>query len=99
VQRLVLLVESVRTTSWTLFCFLLLFFTVQVWNLLVIETNADGRVVLETAWKDTCEEEMKAFLGILMVMGIKKFPDPLMLLIVGWFGLFHDTEGDAQAAI
>jgi len=54
--------------------FLLLFFTIQVWNLLVTETNAYGKETLGESWEDTCEEEMRAFLGILIVTGIKKFP-------------------------
>ncbi len=50
------------------------FFTTQVWELLVSETNAYGARIIPGSWRDTDERELKAYLGILIVMGIVQLP-------------------------
>ena len=57
------------------------FFTDEVWTLLVTETNryaAQCRAASTTStqrpWHDITKEEMKAFVGMLMAMGICKLP-------------------------
>ena len=57
------------------------FFTDEVWELLVVETNrfaaqfrASQSASRPRPWHDVTEEEMKAFVGMLMVMGICKLP-------------------------
>ena len=49
-------------------------FTAQVWDLLVSETNAYAARIMPSNWNDTCEQEMKAFLGILILMSMCKLP-------------------------
>ena len=57
------------------------FFTNDVWDLLVTvtETNRYAALNISTAsrprpWKPVMKEEMKAFIGILMAMGIFRLP-------------------------
>ena len=57
------------------------FFTEEVWDLLVRETNrfaAQVRAELTSSsprpWHDVDKDEMKAFVGVMMVMGICKLP-------------------------
>ena len=57
------------------------FFTDEVWDLLVDETNryaAQCRASMSARrprpWHDVTREEMKAFVGMLMVMGICRLP-------------------------
>ena len=57
------------------------FFTDEVWDLLVTETNryanqcrAQSTSRTQRPWHDVTKEEMKAFVGMLMVMGICKLP-------------------------
>ena len=44
------------------------FFMTQVWDLLVSETNTYGMRVIPSTWVNTCEAEMKAFLGLLNII-------------------------------
>ena len=51
------------------------YFTDEVWNLLVTETNRYAQANLSSmpharAWTDVTIEEMKAFIGITILMGI-----------------------------
>ena len=55
------------------------FFTDEVWALLVRETNRYAGAMMKCtpsarAWYDTTVEEMKAFVGLLILMGIQKLP-------------------------
>ena len=54
------------------------FFTNEVWELLVVETNRYAALSSNApgtrSWHDVVVEEMKAFVGILMAMGIAKLP-------------------------
>ena len=54
------------------------FFTTDVWDLLVTETNRFAALRTQTRhsrpWKDTTVEELKAFIGILILMGIVRLP-------------------------
>ena len=55
------------------------FFYDQVWNLIETETNRYASSCTETnpssrAWVDTEVEELKAFVGLLILMGIVKLP-------------------------
>ncbi len=56
--------------------YLFYFFTAQVWDLLVSQTNANtyGARIIPDKWIDTCEEEIKAYLGFLVIMGLCKLP-------------------------
>lgn len=65
-------------TALELFC---RFFTDGVWGLLVTETNRYAAFVRSQStstnprpWYDVTVEEMKAFIGVLMIMGISKLP-------------------------
>ena len=56
----------------SLFC---RYFTDEVWNLLVTETNCYAQANLSSmpnarAWTDVTTEEMKVFIGITILMGI-----------------------------
>ena len=60
-----------RMSTEAFFCF----FTLEVWNLLAQETNSYAtRVGAPSTWYDTYIEEMKAFIGMLIIMGISKLP-------------------------
>ncbi len=50
------------------------YFTTQVWGLLVSETNAYGARIIPGNWRDTDERELKAYLDILIIMGIYQLP-------------------------
>ena len=55
------------------------YFTDEVWNLLVTETNRYAQANLSSmpnarAWTDVTIEEMKAFIGITILMGIIQLP-------------------------
>lgn len=60
-------------------------FTLDVWDLLVRETNRYARHKISTTpptsrgilstWHDTCREEMMAFIGLILNMGIIQLPD------------------------
>ncbi len=55
------------------------FFTDEVWELIVVETNryANSFVANNSgsgAWIDTTENELKAFIGLLILMGIVRLP-------------------------
>ena len=53
------------------FCFL----TIEVWDLLVQESNNyAARTAVPSIWYDTTVEEMQAFIGMLIIMGISKLP-------------------------
>ena len=59
--------------------FLNRFFTNEVWDLLVTETNRYAALNISSAsrprpWQPVTNEEMKAFIGILMAMGILRLP-------------------------
>ena len=46
---------------------------VEVWELLMQETNTyAARISASSGWYDTSVEEMKAFIGMLIIMGISK---------------------------
>ena len=62
----------------SLFC---RYFTDEVWNLLVTETNPYAHANFSSmanahAWIDVTTEEMKAFIRITIVMGIIQLPQP-----------------------
>ena len=64
----------VNRTSTILEAFFL-FFTLEVWNLFAQETNSyAARVGAPSTWYDTYIEEMKASIGMLIIMGISKLP-------------------------
>ena len=65
---------NVLSTSSSLIDAFYIFFTVQVWDLLVTETNTYGARIIPGDWVDTYVEEMKAFIGMLIVMGVAKLP-------------------------
>ena len=55
------------------------YFTDEVWDLLVMETNRYAHANTSSrphsrAWNDVCVEEMKAFIGMLLLLGIIKLP-------------------------
>ena len=57
--------------------FFFLFFADEVWDLMVTETNryasqcrASSSSVRPRAWRDVTVEEMQAFMGVMMGMGI-----------------------------
>ena len=50
------------------------YFTTQVWGLLVSEMNAYGVKIIPGNWRDTDERELEAYLGILIIMGIDQLP-------------------------
>ena len=57
------------------------FFTDELWDLLVVETNHFAAMKWQNItspsgrpWHDVTIEEMKAFIGMLMLMGICKLP-------------------------
>ena len=57
----------------------LLFYTDEVWDLLVMETIRYAGENLSTSchawkWKDISVQKMKAFVGILIMMGILQIP-------------------------
>ena len=61
-----------NTNAASLFC---RYFTDEVWNLLVTETNRYAQANLSSMpnahkWTDVTTEEMKAFIGITILMGI-----------------------------
>ena len=61
-----------NTSALSLFC---RYFTDEVWNLLLTETNRYAHVNLSSmpnacAWTDVTIDEMKAFIGVTIVMGI-----------------------------
>ena len=63
-------------SSADLFCH---FFTDEVWSLIVSETNRYASATRKStpcarAWYDTTFEELKAFVGILILMGIQRLP-------------------------
>ena len=65
-----------NTTVVSLFCS---YFTDEVWNLLVTETNHYAQANLSSipnahAWTDITTEEMKAFIRITILMGIIQLP-------------------------
>ena len=69
---------STTVSALDLFC---RFFVVGVWDLLVTETNRYAAQTMQNSthahprpWTDIGVEEMKAFVGILMLMGICKLP-------------------------
>ena len=65
------IVNRTSTILEAFFCF----FTLEVWNLLAQETNSyAARVGAPSTWYDTYIEEMKAFIGMLIIMGISKLP-------------------------
>ena len=57
----------------------------DIWDLLVTETNNYARHKIQTTppsrrgilstWRDTCREEMMAFIGLILTMGIIQLPD------------------------
>ena len=56
-----------------------LFFTDEVWDLLVLETNRFAALNLSHTprarpWQDITKDEMKAFIGLLVTMGILRLP-------------------------
>ena len=55
------------------------YLTDKVWDLLITETNryahANTSIRLQSrAWNDVCVEGMKAFIGMLILLGIIKLP-------------------------
>ena len=65
-----------NTNAASLFC---RYFTDEVWNLLVTETNRYAQANLSSMpnaciWTDVTTEEMKAFIGITILMGIIQLP-------------------------
>ena len=60
-----------NTSALDLFC---RFFTSEVWDLLVEETNRQAQALDVPKWVDIAVVEMKAFIGLLIVMGILKLP-------------------------
>ena len=53
------------------------YFTDEVWDLLTTETNGYAHANTSSrphsrAWNDVCVEEMKAFIGILILLGVIK---------------------------
>ena len=65
---------NVLSTSSSLIDAFYIFFTVQVWDLLVTETNTYGARIIPGDWVDTYVEEIEAFIGMLIVMGVAKLP-------------------------
>ena len=63
------------STTGDLFC---RFFTDQVWDLVMVETNRYANSFVDNpsarAWTDTTVEELKAFVGLLILMGIVRLP-------------------------
>jgi len=64
----------------TVLDFFMLFFTTVVWNLLVVQTNlyysqriADKPSSME--WADVTVEEMMAFIGLVIAMGVVRLPE------------------------
>ena len=65
-----------RSTPGDLFCH---FFSDQVWDLIMVETNRNANSFIDNnsstrAWTDTTVEELKAFVGLLILMGIVRLP-------------------------
>ena len=55
------------------------FFTDEVWELLVLETNRFAALVCGTTprarpWSDVSQQEMRAFFGVLIYMGVCRLP-------------------------
>ena len=70
------------TTAVDLFCS---YFTEEVWALLVTETNRYAKSNRSSkpkarAWTDITVEEMKAFIGLLIIMGVVKLPRLIMYM-------------------
>ena len=65
---------NVLSTSSFLIDAFYIFITVQVWDLLVTEMNTYGARIIPGDWVDTYVEEMQAFIGMLIVMGVAKLP-------------------------
>ena len=64
------------STTGDLFC---RYFTDQVWDLVMVETNRYANSFVDNnpsarAWTDTTVEELKAFVGLLILMGIVRLP-------------------------
>ena len=58
-----------------------LYFTNEVWEMMVVETNryyaqqyAEKPDKHKTEWHDTTKEELQAFVGVLILMGIARLP-------------------------
>ena len=51
-----------------------LFFTVEVWELLVAMTNKYAKSKITQGWKETDVAEMKAFFGLILAMGLLRLP-------------------------
>ena len=68
------------------------FFTPEVWDLLVTETNRYAGLRPQTSgsrpWHDTTVQELKAFIGILILMGIVRLPR----LELYWSQTFPEIE-------
>ena len=77
--------SSVLVTGSTILQAFFLFFTTEVWSLLVEETNHYATRVGIVGWFDTSIEEMKAFVGMLIFMGILKLPTVELY----WSGEYH----------
>ena len=70
------------TTAVDLFCS---YFTEEVWALLVTETNRYAKTnrfgkPKACAWIDITVEEMKAFIGLLIIMEVEKLPQLIMYM-------------------
>ena len=68
------------TTAVDLFCS---YFTEEVWALLVTETNCYAQTNRSSkpkarAWTNVTVEELKAFIGLLIIMGVVKLPRLIM---------------------
>ena len=55
------------------------FFSDEVWDLITVETNCYANSTIENnpsipTWSDTIVEELKAFVGLLILMGIVRLP-------------------------
>lgn len=76
------------------------FFSQDVWDLLVEETNRYAATVVETTprarkWEDTTVREMKAFVGVLMFMGCLRHPR----LEMYWAKKYPELETPGISAI
>ena len=65
-----------ESTPAELFCH---FFSDEVWDLMKVETNRYASTYIDSnpssrAWSDTTVEELKAFVGLLILMGIVRLP-------------------------
>ena len=65
-----------QSTPGDLFCH---FFSDEVWDLIMVETNRYANSFIDNnpstrAWTDTTVEELKAFVGLLILMGIVRLP-------------------------